>query len=262
MQLAFYTGTQFPAKYHNGAFLAFHGSWNRAPKPQKGYRVVFLPFNAQGMPTGEYETFADNFAGTTEIASPNDAAHRPNGVAVGPDGSLYVSDSAHGRVWRIIYTGETKWRFLRMIRFALVLVSALTLLAACAKHEPPPAVAASPAPPRPPAPALTCACPDRRGHGSSRARKSIERSAPTATWPTATACPTCSRPSRAARGSRTRTRSCSSRSSCAAPVAQGEGGQCLRQQDAAARPSQRRRGRRGGDATSASASPPSRSPSR
>jgi len=108
MQLAFYTGTQFPAKYRNGAFLAFQGSWNRAPKPQKGYKVVFIPFNAQNMPTGEYETFADNFAGKAEILSPNDAAHRPNGVAVGPDGSLYISDSAAGRVWRVIYTGETK----------------------------------------------------------------------------------------------------------------------------------------------------------
>lgn len=108
MQMAIHPGTQFPARYRNGAFLAFHGSWNRSPKPQKGYQVVFVPFNAQGMPTGEYETFADNFAGKTEIASPNDAAHRPNGVAVGPDGSLYVSDSAKGRIWRIIYTGETK----------------------------------------------------------------------------------------------------------------------------------------------------------
>ena len=106
MQLAFYPGTQFPAKYHHGAFLAFHGSWNRAPEPQKGYRVVFIPFDASGMPTGEYETFADNFAGRTEIKSPNDAAHRPNGVAVGPDGSLYVSDSQAGRVYRIIYTGK------------------------------------------------------------------------------------------------------------------------------------------------------------
>lgn len=108
MQLAFYTGTQFPAKYHHGAFLAFQGSWNRAPKPQRGYKVVFIPFDAKGMPTGEYETFADNFAGKAELASPGDAAHRPNGVGVGPDGSLYISDSQAGRVWRIIYTGEGK----------------------------------------------------------------------------------------------------------------------------------------------------------
>jgi len=106
MQLAFNTGSQFPAKYKNGGFLAFHGSWNRAPEPQKGYRVVFIPVDAKGNPTGEYETFADNFAGKSEIKSPGDAAHRPNGVAVGPDGSLYVSDSTAGRVYRIIYTGK------------------------------------------------------------------------------------------------------------------------------------------------------------
>ncbi len=106
MQMAFHTGAQFPEKYRGGAFLAFHGSWNRAPEPQKGYRVVFIPFDAQGLPAGEFETFADNFAGRAEIASPNDAAHRPNGVAVGPDGSLYIADSKAGRVWRIIHTGN------------------------------------------------------------------------------------------------------------------------------------------------------------
>jgi glucose/arabinose dehydrogenase len=108
MQLAFYTGTQFPEKFRGGAFLAFQGSWNRAPRPQKGYKVVYIPFNAQGLPTGDYEVFADNFAGKAELASPNDAAHRPHGVAVGPDGSLYVTDSLHGRIWRIFYTGESK----------------------------------------------------------------------------------------------------------------------------------------------------------
>ncbi len=106
MQLAFNTGSQFPAKYRNGGFLAFHGSWNRAPRPQKGYNVVFIPFDAQGMPTGGYEIFADNFTGKAELANTRDAKYRPNGVAVGPDGSLYISDSQVGRVWRIIYTGE------------------------------------------------------------------------------------------------------------------------------------------------------------
>lgn len=108
MQLAFYTGTQFPEKYRGGAFLAFQGSWNRAPRPQKGYNVVFIPFNTSGLPAGGYEVFADNFTGKAELASPNDAAHRPHGVAVGPDGSLYVTDALHGRIWRILHTGETK----------------------------------------------------------------------------------------------------------------------------------------------------------
>lgn len=106
MQLAFNTGSQFPEKYRHGGFLAFHGSWNRAPRPQRGFNVVFIPYDAKGWPTGGYEVFADNFAGKSEIASPGDAAHRPNGVVFGPDGSLYISDSQKGRIWRIIYTGE------------------------------------------------------------------------------------------------------------------------------------------------------------
>jgi glucose/arabinose dehydrogenase len=106
MQMAFNSGENFPERYHGGAFVAFHGSWNRAPEPQKGYKVVFVPFGPDGMPTGEYETFADGFAGTGEIKSPGDARFRPCGVAFGPDGSLYVSDSQKGRVWRIFHTGK------------------------------------------------------------------------------------------------------------------------------------------------------------
>jgi mono/diheme cytochrome c family protein len=106
MQMAFYTGSQFPKRYRNGAFVASHGSWNRAPLPQAGYKVVFVPFDEQGMPLGNYEVFADNFAGLAIIRSPADARYRPCGVAVGADGSLYVADSEKGRVWRIIYSGS------------------------------------------------------------------------------------------------------------------------------------------------------------
>ncbi len=98
--LLFYTGTQFPEKYRNGAFIAFHGSWNRAPRPQAGYNVVFLPFK-DGMPSGDYEVFADGFAGETK--SPDGAAHRPCGLAQGPDGSLYISDDQGGTIWKITY---------------------------------------------------------------------------------------------------------------------------------------------------------------
>ncbi|MEM1127447.1 MAG: PQQ-dependent sugar dehydrogenase [Bacteroidota bacterium] len=102
--LLFYEARQFPARYQEGAFIAFHGSWNRAPEEQEGYNVVFVPFEG-GQPSGDWEVFADNFAGRPSIASPRDAEHRPTGLAVGPDGSLYVSDSREGTIWRIVYTG-------------------------------------------------------------------------------------------------------------------------------------------------------------
>jgi glucose/arabinose dehydrogenase len=102
--LLFYTATQFPPKYRGGAFIAFHGSWNRAPLPQDGYSVVFVPFT--GTTAGKYEIFADGFAGKKPLERPNDAAFRPMGLAVGPDGSLYVSDSEKGRIWKIAYRGR------------------------------------------------------------------------------------------------------------------------------------------------------------
>ena len=100
--LEFYTGTQFPEEYRGGAFIAFHGSWNRSPEPQGGYNVVFAPFQGDS-PTGSWEVFADGFAGND--VSPGGADHRPVGVAMGPDGSLYISDSQVGKVWKVMYSG-------------------------------------------------------------------------------------------------------------------------------------------------------------
>lgn len=103
--LLFYTGNQFPARYKNGAFITFHGSWNRQPE-EKGYFVAFVPFK-DGKPTGKWEVFADNFAGVSPITSPGKALHRPCGLAQGPDGSIYVTDDTQrGTIFKITYTGK------------------------------------------------------------------------------------------------------------------------------------------------------------
>lgn len=98
----FYAGQAFPARYRGGAFVSFHGSWNRAPLPQAGYKVMFIPFR-DGRPSGSYEVFADGFAGTTDLRSPGSARYRPMGLAEGPDGTLYIGDTQQGRIWRITY---------------------------------------------------------------------------------------------------------------------------------------------------------------
>lgn len=103
--LLFYTGNQFPDRYKNGAFIAFHGSTIRTPYPQSGYFVCFVPFR-DGKPAGDWEVFADGFAQLDTIVNTSDAAHRPVGLAMGPDGSLYISDSVKGRIWRVLYTGN------------------------------------------------------------------------------------------------------------------------------------------------------------
>jgi glucose/arabinose dehydrogenase len=105
--LMFYTGTQFPAKYRGGAFISFHGSWNRAPAPQDGYNITYQPF-AAGKPSGKFEVFADGFKGSVPFTNPNDAPARPDGTGQGPDGSLYITDSAKGKIWRVIYRGTGK----------------------------------------------------------------------------------------------------------------------------------------------------------
>ncbi len=100
--MALYDQPQFPPRYHNRVFIAFHGSWDRAPYPQHAYNVVFQAL-AGDHASGQCEIFADGFAGAVE--APGQAAHRPSGLAVGPDGSLYVSDDIRGRIYRIVYQG-------------------------------------------------------------------------------------------------------------------------------------------------------------
>ncbi len=102
--LKIYDGAQFPDAYRGGAFIAFHGSWNRAPFPQEGYNVVFQPLK-DGKPSGPFVVFADGFAGA--VKEPGKAAHRPSGLAVGPDGALYISEDVRGRIWRVTFHGDT-----------------------------------------------------------------------------------------------------------------------------------------------------------
>ena len=101
--LKIYKASQFPKGYQGGAFIAFHGSWNRAPGPQGGYNVVFQPLS-DGKASGDYIVFADGFAGTYK--EPGRAAHRPSGLAVAPGGALYISDDKAGRIWRVTYIGD------------------------------------------------------------------------------------------------------------------------------------------------------------
>jgi glucose/arabinose dehydrogenase len=103
--LLFYQGTQFPARYRNGAFIAFHGSTIRMPYSQGGYFVAFVPMQ-DGKPSGEWEVFADGFSVIDPIPNTGDAVARPMGLAEGPDGSLYVSDSVKGRIWKVTYRGN------------------------------------------------------------------------------------------------------------------------------------------------------------
>jgi glucose/arabinose dehydrogenase len=98
-----YDQKEFPARYRDGVFIAFHGSWNRAPYPQGGYNVVFQPLNGAHA-SGTCEVFADGFAGAVE--TPDGAKYRPSGLAVGPDGALYISDDIRGRIYRIVYQGR------------------------------------------------------------------------------------------------------------------------------------------------------------
>jgi glucose/arabinose dehydrogenase/cytochrome c553 len=105
MDVLFYNGDQFPERYKNGAFIAFHGSTDRSPYPQAGYIVCFVPFR-NGVPAGKYEVFADGFTGVDTVINTNDARYRPMGLATGPDGSLYISESNKGKIWRVMYKGD------------------------------------------------------------------------------------------------------------------------------------------------------------
>jgi glucose/arabinose dehydrogenase len=100
--LVFYGATQFPDRYRNGAFIAFHGPVN-ARRPDPGYVVAFVPMSSVGVVINDWEVFASGFERMTTGAN---VAGRPSGVAVGPDGALYIGDDAGGRIWKVTYPGE------------------------------------------------------------------------------------------------------------------------------------------------------------
>ena len=101
----FYKGNQFPARYKNGAFIAMHGSTNRPPYPQAGYIVAFVPMK-NGVVTGPWEVFADGLAGVDPIPTAPEAKYRPMGLSEGPDGSLYISETQKGKIWRVMFKGN------------------------------------------------------------------------------------------------------------------------------------------------------------
>ena len=93
--LAFYQGKSFPVRYHGGAFIGMHGSWNRSDLV--GYKVAFVPFQ-NGKPSGVIEDFLTGFIANPKISQ---VYGRPVGVAIWTDGSLLVADDAAGKVWRV-----------------------------------------------------------------------------------------------------------------------------------------------------------------
>jgi glucose/arabinose dehydrogenase len=95
LQFAFYTGKQFPESYRGGAFIAEHGSWNRAAR--SGYEVTFVAFK-DGKPSADPVPF---MTGLVPNPSESDVYGRPVGVTVAPDGSLLVSDDGAAVIYRI-----------------------------------------------------------------------------------------------------------------------------------------------------------------
>ena len=95
------SGKPFPAHYSDGPFVAFHGSWNRSREEQTGYNGTFQPFT-KGKPSGDFEVFASGLQSRTPLMRPNDAVARP-------DGSLYITDSQKGKIWRVVYQGQRKY---------------------------------------------------------------------------------------------------------------------------------------------------------
>jgi glucose/arabinose dehydrogenase len=99
LDMRFYTGNQFPSPYQNGAFAAFHGSWNK--NNGTGYKIIFIPFNSStNRPMGYYEDFVYGFL--TDPSGPDTFA-RPVGLLVLKDGSLLFSEDGNNRIYQVQY---------------------------------------------------------------------------------------------------------------------------------------------------------------
>jgi glucose/arabinose dehydrogenase len=97
--IAFYDGKQFPPEFWGDIFAAEHGSWNKSVRA--GYEVIRIPLHQSGNATGEYEDFLTGF-----VIDNKRAWGRPAGVAIGLDGSLFVTDDASNSIWRVKYVGH------------------------------------------------------------------------------------------------------------------------------------------------------------
>jgi glucose/arabinose dehydrogenase len=99
LEMLFYEGKQFPAQYGGDIFVAEHGSWNKHRRA--GYEVLRVPMHQSSHAQDEYEDFLTGF-----VTKDGQVWGRPVGVAVGPDGSLFVSDDGTNSIWRVSYTGK------------------------------------------------------------------------------------------------------------------------------------------------------------
>lgn len=98
LDLAFYAGEQFPARYRGQIFACQHGSWNR--EKRTGYKVVMVPLE-NGDALGEYEDFLTGF-----VTPDGGVWGRPVGVTTAQDGALLVTDDGSNSIWRVTFPGR------------------------------------------------------------------------------------------------------------------------------------------------------------
>jgi len=100
LEMVFYEGHQFPKEYRGDIFAGEHGSWNKSVRA--GYEVIRVPVE-NGKALGSYQDFLTGF-----VTKDGQVWGRPVGVAVGPDGTLFVADDGSNSIWRVVYVGKEK----------------------------------------------------------------------------------------------------------------------------------------------------------